>query len=155
MVSKHHPSIYNKQVIYVFDNVFLSVTVFMLNVFENIKLVCVINGFAYSLFSLSLLLLSLSLYLFLSLFLPQLRTGDSYSVYHTSPTIPSLSRPVVLWSQQDVCRWLKKHCPHNYLTYVEAFSHHAITGTALLEFASSQNVHVAYFARVLFGDVTL
>ncbi|KAL2103294.1 hypothetical protein ACEWY4_000162 [Coilia grayii] len=57
----------------------------------------------------------------------QLHTGDSYSVYHTSPTIPSLSRPVVLWSQQDVCRWLKKHCPHNYLTYVEAFSHHAIT----------------------------
>ncbi|XP_036434225.1 sterile alpha motif domain-containing protein 10a [Colossoma macropomum] len=62
----------------------------------------------------------------------QLRTGDSYSVYHTSPTLPSLSRPVVLWSQQDVCRWLKKHCPHNYLTYVEAFSHHAITGRALL-----------------------
>uniref|UniRef100_A0A8B9LH50 Sterile alpha motif domain-containing protein 10-like n=2 Tax=Astyanax mexicanus TaxID=7994 RepID=A0A8B9LH50_ASTMX len=62
----------------------------------------------------------------------QLRTGESYSVYHTSPTLPSLSRPVVLWSQQDVCRWLKKHCPHNYLTYVEAFSHHAITGRALL-----------------------
>ncbi|TKS77716.1 Sterile alpha motif domain-containing protein 10 [Collichthys lucidus] len=33
---------------------------------------------------------------------------------------------------QDVCKWLKKHCPHNYLTYVEAFSHHAITGRALL-----------------------
>lgn len=62
-------------------------------------------------------------------FLSQLYTGDAYSVYHTSPTLPSLSRPVVLWSQQDVCRWLKKHCPHNYLTYVEAFSHHAITGT--------------------------
>ncbi|KAG1932991.1 sterile alpha motif domain-containing protein [Pimephales promelas] len=62
----------------------------------------------------------------------QLRSGESYSVYHTSPTLPCLSRPVVLWSQQDVCRWLKKHCPHNYLTYVEAFSHHAITGRALL-----------------------
>ncbi|XP_063065685.1 sterile alpha motif domain-containing protein 10a [Engraulis encrasicolus] len=62
----------------------------------------------------------------------QLRTGDTYSVYHTSPILPSLYRPVVLWSQQDVCRWLKKHCPHNYLTYVEAFSHHAITGRALL-----------------------
>jgi hypothetical protein len=36
---------------------------------------------------------------------------------------------VVLWSQQDVCKWLKKHCPHNYLVYVEAFSQHAITGT--------------------------
>ncbi|XP_029580232.1 sterile alpha motif domain-containing protein 10-like [Salmo trutta] len=62
----------------------------------------------------------------------QHRSGDSYGIYHTSPTQPSLIRPVVLWTQQDVCRWLKKHCPHNYLTYVEAFSHHAITGRALL-----------------------
>lgn len=58
----------------------------------------------------------------------QYRHSDSYGIYHTSPTQPSLIRPVVLWSQQDVCKWLKKHCPHNYLTYVEAFSHHAITG---------------------------
>lgn len=71
---------------------------------------------------------SLSLFPVLYFFLLQLRSGESYSVYHTSPTLPCLSRPVVLWSQQDVCRWLKKHCPHNYLTYVEAFSHHAITG---------------------------
>lgn len=56
------------------------------------------------------------------------RSCDNYGIYHTSPTQPSLVRPVVLWSQQDVCKWLKKHCPHNYLTYVEAFSHHAITG---------------------------
>uniref|UniRef100_A0A8C9FHA8 Sterile alpha motif domain containing 10 n=1 Tax=Pavo cristatus TaxID=9049 RepID=A0A8C9FHA8_PAVCR len=48
------------------------------------------------------------------------------------PTLGSLTKPVVLWSQQDVCKWLKKHCPHNYLIYVEAFSHHAITGRALL-----------------------
>lgn len=58
----------------------------------------------------------------------QYRSSDNYGIYHTSPTQPSLIRPVVLWSQQDVCKWLKKHCPHNYLTYVEAFSHHAITG---------------------------
>uniref|UniRef100_H2ZU82 Sterile alpha motif domain containing 10 n=1 Tax=Latimeria chalumnae TaxID=7897 RepID=H2ZU82_LATCH len=58
------------------------------------------------------------------------RLGDR--TYHTSPTQGSLSRPVVLWTQQDVCKWLKKHCPHNYLTYVEVFSHHAITGRALL-----------------------
>uniref|UniRef100_H3D4M4 Sterile alpha motif domain containing 10 n=1 Tax=Tetraodon nigroviridis TaxID=99883 RepID=H3D4M4_TETNG len=62
----------------------------------------------------------------------QHRCRDNYGIYHTSPTQPSLIRPVVLWSQQDVCKWLKKHCPHNYLTYVEAFSHHAITGRALL-----------------------
>lgn len=79
--------------------------------------------------SLELVLLSVCLSHLYFCFLSQLHTGDAYSVYHTSPTLPSLSRPVVLWSQQDVCRWLKKHCPHNYLTYVEAFSHHAITGT--------------------------
>ncbi|KAI4796198.1 hypothetical protein KUCAC02_029388, partial [Chaenocephalus aceratus] len=55
------------------------------------------------------------------------RSSDNYGIYHTSPTQPSLIRPVVMWSQQDVCKWLKKHCPHNYLTYVEAFSQHAIT----------------------------
>lgn len=58
----------------------------------------------------------------------QYRSSDNYGIYHTSPTQPSLIRPVVLWSQQDVCKWLKKHCPHNYLAYVEAFSQHAITG---------------------------
>ncbi|XP_034979497.1 sterile alpha motif domain-containing protein 10 isoform X1 [Zootoca vivipara] len=62
----------------------------------------------------------------------QVRTYDHYGIYHTSPTLGSLTKPVVLWTQQDVCRWLKKHCPHNYLIYVEAFSHHAITGRALL-----------------------
>ncbi|XP_061611680.1 sterile alpha motif domain-containing protein 10 isoform X3 [Phyllopteryx taeniolatus] len=61
----------------------------------------------------------------------QLHPGEAFTVYHTSPTLSSLSKPVVLWTQQDVCKWLKKHCPHNYLTYVEAFSHHAITARAL------------------------
>ncbi|KFW74779.1 Sterile alpha motif domain-containing protein 10, partial [Manacus vitellinus] len=63
---------------------------------------------------------------------PQGRGCDHYGIYHTSPTLGSLVKPVVLWTQQDVCKWLKKHCPHNYLIYVEAFSHHAITGRALL-----------------------
>uniref|UniRef100_A0A8C5RH55 Sterile alpha motif domain containing 10 n=1 Tax=Laticauda laticaudata TaxID=8630 RepID=A0A8C5RH55_LATLA len=62
----------------------------------------------------------------------QSRTYEHYGIYHTSPTLGSLTKPVVLWTQQDVCKWLKKHCPHNYLIYVEAFSHHAITGRALL-----------------------
>lgn len=64
----------------------------------------------------------------LVVFFFQYRSSDNYGIYNTSPTQPSLIRPVVLWSQQDVCKWLKKHCPHNYLTYVEAFSQHAITG---------------------------
>ncbi|KAB1262174.1 Sterile alpha motif domain-containing protein 10 [Camelus dromedarius] len=63
---------------------------------------------------------------------PQGRYSDHYGLYHTSPSLGGLTRPVVLWSQQDVCKWLKKHCPHNYLVYVEAFSQHAITGRALL-----------------------
>ncbi|EFB18825.1 hypothetical protein PANDA_015281, partial [Ailuropoda melanoleuca] len=58
--------------------------------------------------------------------------SDHYGLYHTSPSLGGLARPVVLWSQQDVCKWLKKYCPHNYLVYVEAFSQHAITGRALL-----------------------
>uniref|UniRef100_A0A452VA06 Sterile alpha motif domain containing 10 n=1 Tax=Ursus maritimus TaxID=29073 RepID=A0A452VA06_URSMA len=58
--------------------------------------------------------------------------SDHYGLYHTSPSLGGLTRPVVLWSQQDVCKWLKKYCPHNYLVYVEAFSQHAITGRALL-----------------------
>ncbi|XP_018092545.1 sterile alpha motif domain-containing protein 10 isoform X1 [Xenopus laevis] len=62
----------------------------------------------------------------------QVRPSDQYGIYHTSPSFSCLTKPVVLWSQQDVCKWLKKHCPHNYLTYVEAFAHHAITGRALL-----------------------
>ncbi|XP_007883665.1 sterile alpha motif domain-containing protein 10 [Callorhinchus milii] len=62
----------------------------------------------------------------------QTGSSDGYSSFHTSPTFTRSSKPVVLWTQQDVCKWLKKHCPHNYLTFVEAFSHHAITGRALL-----------------------
>uniref|UniRef100_A0A672MAR4 Sterile alpha motif domain containing 10b n=1 Tax=Sinocyclocheilus grahami TaxID=75366 RepID=A0A672MAR4_SINGR len=68
----------------------------------------------------------------MDVFAPQIQPGEAFTVYHTSPTLSSLCKPVVLWTQQDVCKWLKKHCPHNYLTYVEAFSHHAITGRALL-----------------------
>uniref|UniRef100_A0A8C6RQN3 Sterile alpha motif domain containing 12 n=1 Tax=Nannospalax galili TaxID=1026970 RepID=A0A8C6RQN3_NANGA len=28
-----------------------------------------------------------------------------------------LSKPVALWTQQDVCKWLKKHCPNQYQIY--------------------------------------
>uniref|UniRef100_A0A8C9V8I8 Sterile alpha motif domain containing 10 n=1 Tax=Scleropages formosus TaxID=113540 RepID=A0A8C9V8I8_SCLFO len=62
----------------------------------------------------------------------QLLPGDAFAVFHPSPSLACVPKPVVLWTLQDVCRWLKKNCPHNYLTCVEAFSHHAITGRALL-----------------------
>lgn len=78
----------------------------------------------------------------------QLHPGEAFTVYHTSPTLSSLSKPVVLWTQQDVCKWLKKHCPHNYLTYVEAFSHHAITGT-------HQNMHCRDEMMRLFNQLSM
>lgn len=91
-------------------------------------------------------------HLHLHLWLPgwmQHRSCDNYGLYHTSPTQPSLIRPVVLWSQQDVCKWLKKHCPHNYLTYVEAFSHHAITGALVIQnSARDERVHVEHNHRL-------
>ncbi|XP_047584573.1 sterile alpha motif domain-containing protein 12 isoform X6 [Lutra lutra] len=43
-----------------------------------------------------------------------------------------LSKPVALWTQQDVCKWLKKHCPNQYQIYSESFRQHDITGRALL-----------------------
>ncbi|KAL1764376.1 sterile alpha motif domain-containing protein 12 isoform X5, partial [Sigmodon hispidus] len=38
-----------------------------------------------------------------------------------------LSKPVALWTQQDVCKWLKKHCPNQYQIYSESFKQHDIT----------------------------
>uniref|UniRef100_A0A8C0FM79 Sterile alpha motif domain containing 10 n=1 Tax=Bubo bubo TaxID=30461 RepID=A0A8C0FM79_BUBBB len=78
---------------------------------------------------------------------PQGRACDHYGIYHTSPTLGSLAKPVVLWTQQDVCKWLKKHCPHNYLIYVEAFSHHAITG--MVDTAAYSLVLIAQRQEVL------
>nr|XP_029479154.1 sterile alpha motif domain-containing protein 10-like [Oncorhynchus nerka] len=83
----------------------------------------------------------------------QLHPGEVFTVYHTSPTLSSLSKPVVLWTQQDVCKWLKKHCPHNYLTYVEAFSHHAITGRALLRLNGEKLERMGIFQETLRQEV--
>nr|XP_015212304.1 PREDICTED: sterile alpha motif domain-containing protein 12 isoform X2 [Lepisosteus oculatus] len=43
-----------------------------------------------------------------------------------------LSKPVALWTQQDVCKWLKKHCPNQYQIYSNSFKQHDITGRALM-----------------------
>ncbi|XP_060752988.1 sterile alpha motif domain-containing protein 12 isoform X4 [Tachysurus vachellii] len=43
-----------------------------------------------------------------------------------------LSKPVALWTQQDVCKWLKKHCPNQHQVYSDAFKQHDITGRALM-----------------------
>eukprot|EP00063_Salmo_salar_P022621 XP_013997456.1 PREDICTED: sterile alpha motif domain-containing protein 12-like isoform X3 [Salmo salar] len=39
-----------------------------------------------------------------------------------------LSKPVALWTQQDVCKWLKKHCPKQHQIYSDSFKQHDITG---------------------------
>ncbi|KAG2467491.1 SAM12 protein, partial [Polypterus senegalus] len=48
----------------------------------------------------------------------------------TRPGHVKLTKPVALWTQQDVCKWLKKHCPNQYQVYSEAFKQHDITGFA-------------------------
>lgn len=48
------------------------------------------------------------------------------------PGYVKLSKPVALWTQQDVCKWLKKHCPNQHQAYSQAFRQHDITGRALM-----------------------
>lgn len=43
-----------------------------------------------------------------------------------------LSKPVALWTQGDVCKWLKKHCPSQHQIYSDSFKQHDITGTVRL-----------------------
>ncbi|XP_021241460.1 sterile alpha motif domain-containing protein 12 isoform X3 [Numida meleagris] len=55
-----------------------------------------------------------------------------YPVLKTQSGTVKLTKPVALWTQQDVCKWLKKHCPNQYQIYSESFKQHDITGRALL-----------------------
>ncbi|KAM9308020.1 sterile alpha motif domain-containing protein 12 [Gastrophryne carolinensis] len=48
------------------------------------------------------------------------------------PVILKGTKPVAFWTQHDVCKWLKKHCPNQYQLYQESFKEHDITGRALL-----------------------
>ncbi|CAH2285803.1 sterile alpha motif domain-containing 12 isoform X1 [Pelobates cultripes] len=48
------------------------------------------------------------------------------------PNIVKGTKPVAFWTQHDVCKWLKKHCPNQYQLYNESFKEHDITGRALL-----------------------
>ncbi|XP_068189959.1 sterile alpha motif domain-containing protein 12 isoform X3 [Antennarius striatus] len=50
----------------------------------------------------------------------------------TRPGYVKLSKPVALWTQQDVCKWLKKHCPTQHQIYSSSFKQHDITGRALM-----------------------
>uniref|UniRef100_A0A3Q3X6G6 SAM domain-containing protein n=1 Tax=Mola mola TaxID=94237 RepID=A0A3Q3X6G6_MOLML len=50
----------------------------------------------------------------------------------SQPGYVKLSKPVALWTQQDVCKWLKKHCPSQHQIYSDSFKQHDITGRALM-----------------------
>lgn len=83
--------------------------------------------------------------------LPHDRTSDSsaslgmglvltdllFLLYLQSATV-KLSKPVALWTQQDVCKWLKKHCPNQYQIYSESFKQRDITGRALPRLTDKQ-----------------
>ncbi|KAM5211179.1 sterile alpha motif domain-containing protein 12 isoform 17-T18 [Hipposideros larvatus] len=61
----------------------------------------------------------------LSLLTPLASSSDfcvprrQHSAWHLSAAV-KLSKPVALWTQQDVCKWLKKHCPNQYQIYRRA-----------------------------------
>ncbi|KAM4688676.1 sterile alpha motif domain-containing protein 12 [Discoglossus pictus] len=61
----------------------------------------------------------------------------SHKKQQSEPDVPKanivkLTKPVAFWTQHDVCKWLKKHCPNQYQLYNETFREHDITGRALL-----------------------
>uniref|UniRef100_A0A3B3ZAJ1 SAM domain-containing protein n=1 Tax=Periophthalmus magnuspinnatus TaxID=409849 RepID=A0A3B3ZAJ1_9GOBI len=57
---------------------------------------------------------------------------DLVSMEKKTPGHVKLSKPVALWTVQDVCKWLKKHCPNQHQIYSDAFKQHDITGRALM-----------------------
>ncbi|XP_078487052.1 sterile alpha motif domain-containing protein 12-like [Ciona intestinalis] len=42
------------------------------------------------------------------------------------------TKPVHVWTQTEVCKWLKRHLPENQAHYTELFAYHDITGKTLL-----------------------
>lgn len=59
-----------------------------------------------------------------------LRIEIIYCLFSSQPGYVKLSKPVALWTQQDVCKWLKKHCPNQHQIYSDSFKQHDITGTS-------------------------
>uniref|UniRef100_A0A8C5MDS4 Sterile alpha motif domain containing 12 n=1 Tax=Leptobrachium leishanense TaxID=445787 RepID=A0A8C5MDS4_9ANUR len=43
------------------------------------------------------------------------------------PNIVKGTKPVAFWTQHDVCKWLRKHCPNQYQLYSDSFKEHDIT----------------------------
>lgn len=53
-------------------------------------------------------------------------TGSVSNVPHRQ------TKPVYIWSQVEVCKWLKRHIPQAQAVYADLFSKHDITGKTLL-----------------------
>ncbi|XP_063780546.1 sterile alpha motif domain-containing protein 12 isoform X2 [Pseudophryne corroboree] len=55
------------------------------------------------------------------------------------------TKPVAFWTQHDVCKWLKKHCPNQHQLYNESFKEHDITGRALLRLTDKKLERMGIF----------
>lgn len=53
---------------------------------------------------------------------------DFIFVFYLQSVTVKLLKFVVLWIQQDVCKWLKKYCLNQYQIYSELFKQYDITG---------------------------
>ncbi|XP_020380169.1 sterile alpha motif domain-containing protein 12-like [Rhincodon typus] len=48
------------------------------------------------------------------------------------------SKPVSLWTQDEVCEWLRSQYPRQSSIFIEAMSEHAISGRALLRLTAGK-----------------
>uniref|UniRef100_A0A8C5MGX8 Sterile alpha motif domain containing 12 n=1 Tax=Leptobrachium leishanense TaxID=445787 RepID=A0A8C5MGX8_9ANUR len=67
------------------------------------------------------------------------KASSAVEVEHPRPSLSTIkpnivkgTKPVAFWTQHDVCKWLRKHCPNQYQLYSDSFKEHDITGRALL-----------------------
>ncbi|XP_076806634.1 protein aveugle-like [Clavelina lepadiformis] len=52
---------------------------------------------------------------------------------NTAANVPvRQTKPVYVWTQTEVCKWLKRHIPQTQAHYADLFAHHDITGKTLL-----------------------
>uniref|UniRef100_UPI00398E4E4C sterile alpha motif domain-containing protein 12-like n=1 Tax=Pristiophorus japonicus TaxID=55135 RepID=UPI00398E4E4C len=51
---------------------------------------------------------------------------------------PVSNNPVSLWTEDDVCEWIRSHYPRQNSVFVDAISEHAISGRALLRLTAGK-----------------
>ncbi|KAF0024377.1 hypothetical protein F2P81_023179 [Scophthalmus maximus] len=66
----------------------------------------------------------------------------------TRPGYVKLSKPVALWTQQDVCKWLKKHCPNQHQIYSDSFKQHDITASAPAPEIANRTNRCGFFRKL-------